>query len=110
MADALARYGPTQAAIVGTTLITAGGAGTYTVVRHVHVVNATATTAWITLGVNGVAAANALVWQLSVAPGDFFDWTGNIPLIGSLTTPDTLQMIAQTALALTVTVGAVTGP
>lgn len=111
MADALARYGPTQPSNAGnTTLVTAGGAGTYTVVRQIHVANTTAATAWVTIGIGGVTAALAFMYQLPVDPGDVYDWVGNLPLLGSATTPDTLIATQQTAGALTVTIGAVTGP
>lgn len=110
MADALARYGPAVPSSAGaSTLITAGGAGTYTVLRHLHVVNTTNSTAWVTVGINGITAAQSLWFQMAIGPLDFLDWTGNIPLLGS-GTPDTLQAIQQTTGALTVTVGAVTGP
>lgn len=110
MADVLTRYGPAVPGVAGSTLITAGLANTYTVLRHLHVVNTSAAACWYTAAINGVLAANALYWQLVLQPGDFLDWTGNIPLIGNATTPDTLQHLAQTATSLTVVVGTVVGP
>jgi hypothetical protein len=109
MADALARFGPAQPGTTATTLITAGAAGTYTVIRHLHVVNTTAATQTITVGINGVTAALSLWFNFPIDPSDFLDWTGNVPLLGSAT-PDTLQALQSNAGALTVTVGAVTGP
>ena len=109
MAELLARYGPVQPGTAASTVITCGAASTFVVVRHLHLVNASAASCWVTIGINGTAAANALWFQVALPAGDFLDWTGNIPLLGGAS-PDTLQVIAQTASALTLTIGAVSGP
>ena len=109
MADLNARYGPNPPPLAGTTLVSAGAIGTYVVLRDIHIVNTTDTAATFTLGINGLTAATALFFNVTLQPKDFITRTGNLPLNGGAT-PDTLQASQGTAGAITITIGGVSGP
>lgn len=108
MADALARLvGPAGLGIAAVTVYTAPSAvGTYVVLRHIHVCNETAASAWVTISI-GTDGANKRLWhRTSVGAYDNYDWTGNIVLGAS----EFLQAYSGTASALTATISGVVGP
>jgi hypothetical protein len=106
MADALVLPYNGQPATGGTTIVAAPGGTNYVVVRYIHVVNVSALPAWFTIGIGGTTAATALYYQKVLQPGDYIDWTGNLPIIGT----NTLNSAVQTASSITITVGGVSGP
>jgi hypothetical protein len=116
VAETPVRSGPTLLTTANTTqtIITAGGAGTYTLIRDLTIVNETTGAVIVTYGIgttNADAAGKHLLETLTLQPGGLpFTWGGFLPLIGSGTTPDLLYALCNTANGATITVGAVTGP
>lgn len=89
------------------TVLTTGGGTVYTVpsgritiVRSVRAVNTSGANALLTLGVNGLAAANAVIWALKLRSGQHIEddcwWV--------LEEGDTLQAKSSTATSLTLLV------
>src|SRR5574339_478996 len=75
----------------------------YSVVRHIHVANKTgsAATFRLYLGATGATAAGTeLFYDVSIDPGDYFDWYGAL----KMTSTDFLVGGSNTATALTITV------
>ena len=104
MADALARLaGPQALTGVAATIYTTPAATT-AVVRAVHVVNETTTSAAFTLSVGVDGAGKRFFYAQQVAPGDSFDWSGNLVLAAG----DVLQAYASAPAALTITISGVT--
>jgi hypothetical protein len=116
MAEAPVRGGPTLLTTANTsqTIITAGGAGTWTILRDITIVNETTGIVVVTYGIgtsNTDAAGKRLAKSIALQPGGLpFTWGGFAPLIGSGSTPDLLYALCDTANGATVTIGAVTGP
>jgi hypothetical protein len=96
--------------LAGPVILSTSGATYYTVpavtttiVRNIHVSNATATAATLTLGIGGVTAAQSLYFGLSVPANGSLDWSGFLPLAAG----ETLQALAGTVTALSMTVAGV---
>lgn len=110
MADALKRmyFGqPGNGSANNGTLYTApAGTGATAIVRTIHVSNTTASTATVSLGINGTpnTAANAFYSSFSIPANGIHVWNGNIVLEGG----DTLQGFQGTGSALTVVISGVT--
>jgi hypothetical protein len=104
MADTAKRLaGPVALTGAGATYYTVP-ALTTTIVRNIHVVNTDPTVAYtLTLGINGVAAANALYFTYQIPPGGTLDWSGFLVLA----TTDTIQALASTTLKLTLTISGI---
>lgn len=101
--------GPTQPGTAATTLYTApaatqntsqnGFVGATAKVSSITICNTSAsTTDTITIGVNGVGAANALLYSLTMQPND----TITLPFDEWLQPGDTLQAVQSTAANFTV--------
>ncbi len=104
MADVAKRmYGPAQPGTANATLYTAPATGA--VIRHIQVMNTTASAATISLAINGTAAtaANCVYFTFSVPAGGYEEKSCFIPLGNA----DTIQGLQGTASALTVTIGGV---
>ena len=104
MADVLKRMsGPTTLATANAVLYTVP-TSTISVVRNVHVVNEGTVSANFVLSIGTDAATNhRIFYQITIAPNDYFDWTGNIVLAAA----ETLTGQASLASTLTLTVSGV---
>ena len=114
MAEAPARAGPTLLTTAATsqTIITAGGAGTWTIVRTILIACVNLTAVNVTIGIgtaNTDTSAKRILDTVTIARGQSFEWSGYLPLIGSAT-PDLLYALCDTANGATITCGTVTGP
>lgn len=90
MADTLKRLaGPANVASGTSTLFTGVAAHVYTV-KHMSIVNNTATDINIKLGVGGVADANLILPNSTVVAGGEAEWSGLLVLTGA----ETLQAVA----------------
>lgn len=115
MAEAPSRSGPTLLTTAATsqTITTAGGAGTWSILRTITVACVNLTAVNITLGIgtsNADTNAKRIVDTVTVQRGQTYEWSGYLPLLGSASTPDLLYALCDTANGATVTVGLVTGP
>lgn len=116
MSESPVRGGPTLLTAANTpqTIVTAGGAATWTLLRDITITNETDSQVSVWLGIgttNTDAAGKRLMRKVTIQPnGPPYTWGGLIPLIGHATTPDLLYAMCDTANGATVTVGAVTGP
>lgn len=106
MADTLKRMYFGQPSTSNGTLYTApSGSGAKAVIRTIHVTNTSATSATISIGLNGTAAtaANQIVSTFSVPAYGLFVENLNIVLEAS----DTIQALQGTSGALTVLISGV---
>jgi hypothetical protein len=102
MPDVLTRlYGPTFLTNSAATKYTA--TSVTAVIRSLHVCNETATTRHFTLSIGTDGGGKRLFHEQPVPPGDPFDWTGSIVLEDT----DTIQALAETNSALTLTISGV---
>lgn len=115
MAEAPTRAGPTLLTTANTAqaIYTAGGAGTWAIVRDITVVNETSGAVIVTYGIY-TSAADAAGRRLAnnvtlAAGGEPFTWGGMLPLLGG-STPDVLYALCNTTNGATVTLGLITGP
>jgi hypothetical protein len=101
--DTLKRLaGPVALAGAAATVYTVPGSTT-AVLRGLHVANESVAAATFTLSVGADAAGKRLWFAQSVAPGDSFDWTGNVPLVAA----EVVQAYASAAATLTLTLSGV---
>jgi hypothetical protein len=99
MADTLARIlGPSNIGNGTTTLFTGTAAHTYTI-KHIIVVNNTAGSITLRLGIGGVADSNLILKPTAIAAGEHTEFTGLLVMAGT----ETLQAIA-TATGMTITI------
>lgn len=115
MAESPLRAGPTLLTVAATsqTILTAGAASTWFIVREIVVVNETAAAVAVTIGVgttNTDAAGKRILKSQTIQPNDIWTWGGFIPLAGHASTPDLLYALTDTTNGATVTVGYVSGP
>lgn len=116
MAEAPTRSGPTLLTTANTTqtIVTAGGAATWTIIRDITIVNETTGQVVVSIGIgttNADAAGKRLLKSVTLAVASLpFTWGGFLPLIGSGSTPDLLYAVCDTTNGATITIGAVTGP
>ena len=115
MAEVPTRSGPTQLAATTTTIKTAGGAGTWVVLRSVLLCNTHTSVVTVNLGIgtaNTDTAAKRITSALALNAGETVEVLapGFIPLLGHASTPDLLYGLASVASVVTVTLGCVEGP
>lgn len=96
-------YGPAQPGTVTGVLYTSP-ALTTTIVKQIIVANTTGTAATITLGINGSAAANAVLFEVDIEPNETYVLDMSLPLAAG----DTIDGLQGTGSALTVTVSGYT--
>jgi hypothetical protein len=115
VAEAPARPGPAAVTAANTsqTVVVAGAAGTWEIIRDITIVNETDGLVTVTYGIgttNTDAVGKRLLRKYGLSPGGLpFSWGGFLPLMGG-SSPDLLYIICDTANGATVTLGAVTGP
>lgn len=105
MADTAKRLaGPTQPGTSNGTLYTVP-ASTTTIVRSIIACNTTASTAKISLAVNGsaVTAANCIWEEMEIPANGVADWSGFLVLAAA----ETLQALQGTTNAITITISGV---
>jgi hypothetical protein len=103
MADTLKRLaGPVALAAAAGTVYTVP-ALTGTVLRGLRVVNETGSAATFTLSIGTDGAGKRVWYSQQVAPGDGYDWTGNIPMVAA----EIVQAYASAATTLTVVLSGV---
>lgn len=115
MTEIPARGGPTLLTTAGTpqTIVTAGAAGTWTLLRDLAVTNETASAVTVSIGIgttNTDAAGKRRYTKWPIQPGSALLESLFGPLFGSGSTPDLLYAVCDTANGATITVAAVTGP
>jgi hypothetical protein len=113
MAEAPARSGPTQITTTVTTIVTAGGAGTWSLLRHIVIANETSGAITVSVGIDTAgsdAVGEHIFKDVSIAAGDSLLWDGFLPLMGHASTPDKLYAICSVTNGATATVGMVSGP
>lgn len=121
MAESPARAGPTlvTAAATSQTILTGPGATFWYLLREITVVNVAAQIVTFSLGIGtsntDVSGKHWPFDNLQLVPNGQptslpADWAGFMPLIGSGSTPDLLYAICDTANAIVVTIGYVSGP
>lgn len=103
MADTLKRQYLGQPGTTNGTLYTAPAAGA--VVRTIHIVNTTSSSATVSIGINGSpnTAANAIYSGFAIPASGIHVWNGTLVLGNG----DTLQGFQGTSAALTVTISGV---
>jgi hypothetical protein len=115
MAESPTRAGPTILTTANTTqtILTAGAASTWTIIRDITIVNEVTGVVVVTYGIgtaNTDAAGKRLLKTVSLQPSSLpYTWGGFLPLIGGAS-PDLLYAMCDTASGATITIGAVTGP
>lgn len=92
-------YGPAQPGTVTGVLYTVPGA-TAAVIKQIIVANTTASVATITLGVNGSAAADAILFEVEVEANETYTLDTSLPLA----TAETIDGLQGTSAALTVSI------
>jgi hypothetical protein len=97
------------------TVVTAGGAGAYTIVRSLIVANEVDSPVRVTviLGTSNTdAAGKRLLRQFTILPNKTEDVLEGryLPLMGHASTPDLLAVLCDTASGASVTAGYITGP
>lgn len=113
MPEAPARSGPTQITTTTTTIVTAGGANTWKLLRHIIIENegTSAITATVGIGTSNTDAAGKRIFKnVPIGAGDSLTWDGFLPLMGHASTPDLLYALCSASNGATITVGMVTGP
>lgn len=99
MADTLSRIlGPSNIGSGTNTLFTGTAAHTYTI-KHIIIVNATAGSITLILGIGGVTAATQILGSTAIGAGERLEFTGLLVMTGT----QTLQSSA-TATGMTITV------
>jgi len=110
---------PDRAAVVtlgtaATAIWTSGAAGTWIILRNIHITNETASQITVTVGISLAPAADAATGKrffttIPIAGNSALDWSGFQVLKGGATA-EVLYGLASVANAATVTVSGVTGP
>lgn len=99
MADTLSRLvGPANVASGTSTVFTGTAAHIYTI-KHIRLVNNTASAVTIRLGIGGVADANLILPSVAIGAGEWAEFDGLLVLTGT----ETLQANAS-ASGITITV------
>lgn len=113
MAEVPTRAGPTLVGTSPVTIYTAGGAGTWTIVRSIVLANVTGSTIKATVGIgtsNTDAVSKWVVPSVDVLANEVLVLDVMVPLAGHASTPDLVYADANAASSLAVTLGVVTGP
>lgn len=113
MAELPIRAAVVTVGIAATAVYTAGAAGTFLIVRNIHVTNETAAQITFTLGI-GTTLADAATGRrfyssIPIAANSALDWSGFLVVNGGAT-PDLIYGLASVANAATVTLSGVSGP
>jgi hypothetical protein len=96
-----------------TTIVTAAGAGTWKLLRHIVVANESSAAILVSIGIDTAGTnddGEHLFKNASIEAGDSLVWDGFLPLLGHASAPHKLYAICSDASAATITVGMVTGP
>lgn len=112
MAETPKRAGPTALTTASATIYTAGGAATWTILREVVLTNTGTVAINVKVGVgttNTDTTAKRIIDQITVNPGEPFEWACFIPLAGHASTPDLVYALADSANG-NITLGVVEGP
>lgn len=101
MAEAYKKLYQGQPGVAAATAYTAPAtAGSSVIVKHIRAVNTTETAASVGLFHDGTAAANRILPNVPLNPGEWLEWDGTILLEPS----DTLAAIASVATTVTLTI------
>jgi hypothetical protein len=113
MAEAPARYGPMSLTAAAAAIATAGGAGTWVIVRSIVICAEDSLGVKVRMGIDTAASdaqGERLLCDRLITEDNPYEWWGYLPLFGHATTPDRIYALADRAAASTITIGAVTGP
>ncbi len=115
MAELPTRAGPTALQTTTTTIVTAGGAGTYKIVRSILASNVDTVSRTVTVGVgtsNTDTAAKRIHNAVTVLPGETLelDVARFLPLLGHASTPDLIYALCSSNDKINLTIGVVDGP
>jgi hypothetical protein len=113
MAETPDKAGPTQLTTASQTIVTAGGASTWTLIRKLVLTNVTTAPINVTVGIgtsNTDTTAKRILSQVTVQPGQALIEDGFAVLEGHASTPDLLYAFCDTATACNIYLALVTGP
>lgn len=113
MAESPNRTLPAALPTSATALVTAGGAGTWTVVRTIQVANTDTVIRYVTFGIHTAAtdaASRRIISAEPVLQNSSFVYDGYLVLMGHASTPDILYGLGDAASVLACSVHYVTGP
>lgn len=116
MAETPARSGPTALTTSSQTIVTAGGASTWTLLRKLVIANTGSVPVNVTVGIgtsNTDAAAKRLLNGIVVQPGESLIEDGFAVLLGNASTPDLLYALITPSTSqgsATIYAATVTGP
>ena len=112
MAETPDRVLPVALGATSSPVYTAGGAGTWAIVRAILLTCTDGTPVNVTVGFGTSStdtAARRILDRVTVNPGEPFDWSGFLVVKGGAT-PDLLYAFADRTGAANITISMVTGP
>ena len=113
MAEALTRVLPTLLGTSSSTIYTAGGASTYSIIRRLVIANVLSTPVNVTVGIgtsNTDTAAKRILSGVTIQPGQTLIEDGFTVLLGHASTPDLLYALCSDANGASIYLAVVTGP
>lgn len=103
---------PQALSATAATILTAGAAGTYYIVRHITLANVTSVDVRTIVGLanaSGDTLAKRIVPNVLVPAYDTIEWDGYRIMKGHASTPDLLYALCETASAVNISIDLVSG-